>query len=116
MFTVALSHRFTPANGAPCALEVRISSSHVGPSQTVLTVDALRTAVRRALEILLPAELAQPAERVAERCATLIAEQLATLPPETAPPGPAWIRVRLSQSPETWAAFERPLLPTPTIR
>jgi len=116
MFMIAQSDRVTFSNQDPCALEVRVSSSALGPRQTVMDLAALGAAVRRVVERVAPAEAPRSAERLAERLATLIAEQLAALPPDAAPPQPAWLRVRIARSPETWAAFERPLLPTPAVR
>ena len=131
MFTIAVfdqlrvSRERTPAAPATYAVEVRISASAVGPKQVVMEVGDLRAIVRRVLGLLMergpdryrshPGE-APSRERIAEELAALVAEQIAVLPPDAAPPPPAMLRVRLGEAPESWTSFDRPLLPTPAIR
>lgn len=131
MFTIAVFDQLTVSAGHPrtpratYAVEVRISASAVGPKQVVMEVAELRAIVRRVLGLLTqrgPDPYAvRPddrlsCERIAEQLATLVAEQIAVLPPDAAPPMPAMVQVRLGEAPERWTSFDRPLLPTPAIR
>lgn len=112
---------FGPAqrlHGATYGVEVTVRTPALGPHHVVMDIGALRTILRGALAALdyrnLDEHPAFPGrtsttERVAEHLARTVAAELASLPPDAAPPAPASLSVLLRESPVAWASFELPL-------
>ncbi|MDF3067734.1 MAG: PTPS-like type 4 [Polyangiaceae bacterium] len=109
---------FGPAqrlHGATYGVEVTVRTPALGPHHVVMDIGALRSILRSVLASLDYSNLDEhPAfpgrtsttERVAEHLARAVAAEVASLPPDAAPPAPASLRVVLRESPVAWASFE----------
>jgi 6-pyruvoyl-tetrahydropterin synthase len=112
---------FGPAqrlHGATYAVEVEVRAPALNRHHVVMDIGALRDLVRAALATLDYSNLDDHAafpgrtsttERVAEHVSGLVAEAIAKLPEDAAPPKGGSLRVLLRESPVAWASFERPL-------
>lgn len=112
---------FGPAqrlHGATYAVEVEVSSATLGPHQVVMDIGALARVVRGVLATFdyqnLDDHPAFPgrtstSERVAEEVARAVADGIAGLPADAAPPRPARLRIVLRESPVAWVSVERAL-------
>jgi 6-pyruvoyltetrahydropterin/6-carboxytetrahydropterin synthase len=109
---------FGPAqrlHGATYGVEVTVRTPALGPHHVVMDIGALRSILRSVLATLDYGNLDEhPAfpdrtsttERVAEYLARAVAEEVARLPADAAPPAPASLVVLLRESPVAWASFE----------
>jgi 6-pyruvoyl-tetrahydropterin synthase len=112
---------FGPAqhmHGATYGVELTVQSASLGPHHVVMDIGAMRSILRQVLATLDYSNLDEhPAfpnrtsttERLAEHLARCIAEEVAKLPADAAPPRPAKLSVLLRESPVAWASFELPL-------
>lgn len=109
LFTIGIS-----AELGTYAVHVEVSTGMLGPGEVVMQFSVLERLVGRAVACL--ADRSTTSERIAEQVGSLVAEQLAILPPELGPAPPAALRVRVQRGPNAWTAFDRVLLPTPAMR
>jgi 6-pyruvoyltetrahydropterin/6-carboxytetrahydropterin synthase len=112
---------FGPAqrlHGATYEVEVEVRAASLGIHHVVMDIGALRTIVRAAAASIDYSNLDEhPAfpgrtsttERLAEYFAETIADAIAELPTDGCPIAPSVLQVRLRESPNAWAAFERPI-------
>lgn len=112
---------FGPAqklHGATYEVEVEVRAASLGNHHVVMDIGALRAIVRTALAGIDYSNLDEhPAfpgrtsttERLAEYLAETIADAIAELPFDGRPIEPSLLRVRLRESPNAWAGFERPI-------
>jgi len=110
---------FGPAqrlHGATYEVEVEVRSGALGIHHVVMDIGALRAIVRRVLDTVDYSNLDEHAafpgrtsttERLAEYLANEIAAALATLAEGAKPVQPAFLGVRLRESPNAWAGYER---------
>ena len=105
-------------HGATYAVEVEIRASALGIHNVVMDIGALREIVRRVLAGIDYSNLDEhPAfpgrtsttERLAEYLADCIADAIAELPTDGRPIEPSVLCVRLRESPNAWAVYERPI-------
>lgn len=132
MFCVAVSdhcmvaHSFADAffgpaqrlHGATYTVEVEVRAAALGAHHVVMDIGALRGIVRRTLDTIdysnlddHPAfpERTSTTERLAEHLANLVADAIAELPEDARPIEPAVLCLRLRETPNAWASFERPI-------
>ena len=112
---------FGPAqrlHGATYGVELTVRTPALGPHHVVMDIGALREILRRVLASLDYTNLDEHAafpdrtsttERLAQYLATSIAEEVAKVPADAAPPAPATLSVLLRESPVAWASFETPI-------
>lgn len=112
---------FGPAqrlHGATYTVEVEVRSTVLSPHHVVMDIGALRALVRHALAGIdytnLDDHAAFPgrtstSERLAAFLADRMAEAIAHLPADARPIQPSVLRIRLRESPNAWAGYERPL-------
>jgi 6-pyruvoyltetrahydropterin/6-carboxytetrahydropterin synthase len=112
---------FGPAqrlHGATYTVEVEVRSTALGAHHVVMDIGALRALVRQALAGVdytnLDDHAAFPgrtstSERLAEFLADRMADAVAELPADARPIQPSVLRIRLRESPNAWAAYERPI-------
>ncbi len=112
---------FGPAqrlHGATYAVELTVRTPKLGPHHVVMDIGAMRSILRRVLSSLDYTNLDEHAafpertsttERLAEFLAKALAQQLATVPADAAPPAPATLSVLLRESPVAWASYELPV-------
>jgi 6-pyruvoyltetrahydropterin/6-carboxytetrahydropterin synthase len=112
---------FGPAqrlHGATYAVELTVRTPALGPHHVVMDIGALRDILRRVLATLDYTNLDEHAafpgrtsttERLAQYLATSIAQEIAKVPADAAPPAPATLSVLLRESPVAWASFETPI-------
>jgi len=109
---------FGPAqrlHGATYGVELSVRTPALGPHHVVMDIGALRSILRSVLETLdymnLDEHSAFPnrtstSERLAQYLAERVAEEVAKVPADAAPPRPASLCVLLRESPVAWASFE----------
>ena len=112
---------FGPAqrlHGATYTVEVEVHSTALGGHHVVMDLGALRTIVRGAIAPIDYSNLDDhPAfqgristtERLSVYLADVIADAIAGLPEDARPVEPAYLRVRLRESPNAWAGCQRPI-------
>jgi 6-pyruvoyltetrahydropterin/6-carboxytetrahydropterin synthase len=112
---------FGPAqklHGATYEVEVEVRAASLGSHHVVMDIGALRSIVRAAAAGIDYSNLDEhPAfpnrtsttERLAEYFAETIADAIAELPTDGRPIEPSVLHVRLRESPNAWAGFERPI-------
>ena len=112
---------FGPAqrlHGATYTVEVDVFAPALGEHHVVMDLGALKDLVRGVLAPLdyrnlddLPAFKGRlsTTERLAEYIADEIAVQVARLPEDAKPIQPASLSVRLRESPNAWADYDRPI-------
>ena len=112
---------FGPAqrlHGATYTVEAEIRSRALGAHNVVMNLGSLRDIVRRALATIDYSNLDEHAafpnrtsttERLAQYLADQVADAIAELPEDARPTEPAVLRMRLRESPNAWAVYERPL-------
>jgi 6-pyruvoyltetrahydropterin/6-carboxytetrahydropterin synthase len=112
---------FGPAqrlHGATYGVEVTVRTPALGPHQVVIDIGALRSILRQLLATLDYTNLDEHAafpnrssttERLAEYLGKRLAQELAQLPADAAPPRPASLSIVLRESPVAWASYELPL-------
>jgi 6-pyruvoyltetrahydropterin/6-carboxytetrahydropterin synthase len=112
---------FGPAqrlHGATYGVELTVRTPALGPHHVVMDIGALRDILRRVLSSLDYTNLDEHAafpgrtsttERLAQYLATSIAQEIAEVPADAAPPAPATLSVLLRESPVAWASFELPI-------
>ena len=112
---------FGPAqrlHGATYGVELTVRTPALGPHQVVMDIGAMSRILRDVLASLDYSNLDEhPAfpgrtsttERLAEYLAQTIAQQIAAVPADAAPPAPATLSVLLRESPVAWASYEMPL-------
>lgn len=112
---------FGPAqrlHGATYEVEVEVRSIALGQHHVVMDIGALRQCLRRALATVDYSNLddhpgfpgrSSTTERLAEHLANLMADAIAELPKDARPTEPAHLFMRLRESPNAWASFERPI-------
>jgi 6-pyruvoyltetrahydropterin/6-carboxytetrahydropterin synthase len=132
MFSVGVSDHFMVAHsfadpffgpaqrlhGATYEVEVEVRAVSLGSHHVVMDIGALRTIVRAVAAGIDYSNLDEhPAfpgrtsttERLAEYVAETIADAIAELPTDGRPIAPSVLRVRLRESPNAWAGYERPI-------
>ena len=109
---------FGPAqrlHGATYAVELTVRTPALGPHHVVMDIGALRSILRSVLATLDYSNLDEhPAfqgrtsttERLAAYLAQQVAEHIAQVPADAAPPMPAALCVLLRESPVAWASYE----------
>jgi 6-pyruvoyl-tetrahydropterin synthase len=109
---------FGPAqrlHGATYGVELSVQTAALGPHHVVMDIGALRDILRRVLATLDYSNLDEHAafpgrtsttERLAEYLARRVAQEIAQVPSDAAPPLPATLRVLLRESPVAWASFD----------
>ncbi len=109
---------FGPAqrlHGATYGVELTVRDPQLGPHQVVMDIGAMRSILRRVLSTVDYTNLDEHAafpertsttERLAEFLAKTIAQELAQVPADAAPPAPATLSVLLRESPVAWASYE----------
>lgn len=112
---------FGPAqrlHGATYGVELTVRTPALGPHHVVMDIGALRDILRRVLAALDYTNLDEHAafpgrtsttERLAQYLATTVAQEIAKVPADAAPPAPATLSVLLRESPVAWASFETPI-------
>ena len=112
---------FGPAqrlHGATYGVELTVRAPKLGPHHVVMDIGAMRAILRRVLSTLDYTNLddhmaflgrTSTTERLAEYLAKSIANEIAKVPADAAPPPPASLCVQLRESPVAWASFELPL-------
>ncbi len=112
---------FGPAqrlHGATYGVELTVRTPALGPHHVVMDIGAMRDILRRVLGALDYTNLDEhPAfpgrtsttERLAEYLARSVAQEVAKLPHDAAPPAPAVLSLLLRESPVAWASYEMPL-------
>jgi 6-pyruvoyltetrahydropterin/6-carboxytetrahydropterin synthase len=112
---------FGPAqrlHGATYTVEAEIRSTALGAHNVVMDLGSLRDIVRRAIGTIDHSNLDEhPAfpdrtstsERLAEYLANLVADAISELPEDGRPTEPAVLQMRMRESPNAWAVYERPL-------
>jgi 6-pyruvoyltetrahydropterin/6-carboxytetrahydropterin synthase len=110
---------FGPAqklHGATYEVEVEILAASLGVHHVVMDIGALRTILRGVLSGVDYSNLddhpafpgrTSTTERLAEYFAETLADAIGELPVAARPIAPSVLRVRLRESPNAWAAFER---------
>lgn len=109
---------FGPAqrlHGATYCVELEVRATSLGKNDVLMDIAALRSVLRRVLDELdytnldecLVQNHSSTTERLAEYLGHRVAQELARLPPDHAPPSPASLSLRLRESPVAWASFER---------
>ena len=112
---------FGPAqrlHGATYGVELTVRTPALGPHHVVMDIGALRDILRRVLASLDYTNLddhpafpgrTSTTERLAQHLALTIAQEVAKVPADAAPPAPATLSVLLRESPVAWASFETPI-------
>ncbi len=112
---------FGPAqrlHGATYTVEVEVRTTTLSAHLVVMDIGALRTLVRQALADIDYTNLDDHAafpdrtsttERLAAFLADRMADAIAQLPADARPVRPSVLRVRLRESPNAWAGYERPI-------
>jgi 6-pyruvoyltetrahydropterin/6-carboxytetrahydropterin synthase len=112
---------FGPAqrlHGATYTVEVEVHSTALGGHNVVMDLGALRAIVRRVLAPIDYSNLddhpafqgrISTSERLAVYFAEMIVDAIAELPEDARPVEPAYLRVRLRESPNAWAGCQRPI-------
>ena len=112
---------FGPAqrlHGATYGVELTVRTPALGPHHVVMDIGALRDILRRVLANLDYTNLddhpafpgrTSTTERLAQYLATTIAQEIAKVPADAAPPAPATVSVLLRESPVAWGSFETPI-------
>jgi 6-pyruvoyltetrahydropterin/6-carboxytetrahydropterin synthase len=112
---------FGPAqrlHGATYEIEVEVRAASLGVHHVVMDIGALRTIVRSIAAGIEYSNLddhpafpgrTSTTERLAEYFAETIADAIAELPTDGRPIEPSTLHVRLRESPNAWAGFERPI-------
>jgi 6-pyruvoyltetrahydropterin/6-carboxytetrahydropterin synthase len=112
---------FGPAqrlHGATYAVEVEVHAVALSVHHVVMDIGALRAVVRQALDGIDYSNLDDHAafpgrtsttERLAAFLADRMADAIAELPADARPVAPSVLHIRLRESPNAWAGYQRPI-------